>query len=47
MKKLLSLAIVAAALGAAVGCDDKKTTAQGKPVPATGTGGTGTNTGSR
>ena len=25
MKKLLSLAIVAAALGAAIGCDDKKT----------------------
>jgi hypothetical protein len=25
MKKLLSLAIVAAALGASVGCDDKKT----------------------
>ena len=45
MKKLLSLAIVAAALGAAVGCDDKKTTAQGKPVPATGSP-TGAGTGS-
>jgi hypothetical protein len=28
MKKLLSLAIVAAALAASVGCDDKKTTAK-------------------
>jgi hypothetical protein len=33
MKKLLSLAIVAAALGASVGCDDKKST-PGKPTPA-------------
>ena len=35
MKKLLSLAIVAAALAASVGCDDKKTTG-GAVKPATG-----------
>ena len=40
MKKLLSLVIVAAALGASVGCDDKKTSAAGKPTPAGGTAGT-------
>jgi hypothetical protein len=33
MKKLLSLAIVAAFLGATVGCDDKKSS---PPKPATG-----------
>ena len=42
MKKLLSLAIVAAALCASVGCDDKKTSAPVKPAgtttaPAAGT----------
>jgi len=44
MKKLLSLAIVAAALGAAVGCDDKKSTQGAKPAtntsPAGGAGAT-------
>jgi hypothetical protein len=35
MKKLLSLAIVAAALGAAIGCDDKKTSPP--KTPSTGT----------
>jgi hypothetical protein len=39
MKKLLCLAVVAAALGASVGCDDKKTTG-GTPKPV----GTNTNT---
>jgi|SwirhirootsSR2_FD_contig_21_34565360_length_213_multi_4_in_0_out_0_1 hypothetical protein len=34
MKKLLSLAIVAAALGASVGCEDKKTSAPVKPAGA-------------
>jgi hypothetical protein len=42
MKKLLSLAIVAAALGASVGCDDKKTT----PPKSTTTSGPGANSGS-
>jgi hypothetical protein len=32
MKKLLSLVIVAAALGASVGCDDKKSTGGAKPA---------------
>ena len=36
MKKLLSLAILAAALGAAIGCDDKKST-----PPKTNTSGSG------
>ena len=40
MKKFLSLAVVCAALAAAVGCDDKKTTATGgagsKSTPAGG-----------
>ena len=34
MKKLLCLAVVAAAMGASVGCDDKKTTG-GTPKPVT------------
>jgi hypothetical protein len=48
MKKLLSLAIVAAALGASVGCEDKKSTGTPKPVstgsasPAGSAGGSGT-----
>lgn len=41
MKKLLSLAIVAAALGASIGCDDKKTTATpSKPSGAPSAGST-------
>jgi hypothetical protein len=51
MKKLLSLAIVAAVLGVGVGCDDKKTTGGTPKPPGTGTGtapaGAGTGTGSR
>jgi hypothetical protein len=35
MKKLLSLAIVAAALGAAIGCDDKKTSPPKTPSTVT------------
>ena len=41
MKKFLSLAVVVAALAAAVGCDDKKTTAGSVKPTNTGTG-TGT-----
>jgi hypothetical protein len=37
MKKLLSLAVLAAALGASVGCDDKKTTG-GTPTKVSPTG---------
>jgi hypothetical protein len=37
MKKLLSLAIVAAALGASVGCDDKKSTGGAKPATSPNT----------
>jgi len=39
MKKLLSLAILAAALGAAIGCDDKKTSPP--KTNTTGSGGAG------
>ena len=42
MKKLLCLAVVAAAMGASVGCDDKKTT--GGPVKPAGTNTAGATT---
>jgi hypothetical protein len=46
MKKLLSLVVLAAALGATVGCEDKKTSppaggGAGKSTPATGGSGSG------
>jgi hypothetical protein len=44
MKKLLCLAVFAAILGAAVGCDDKKSTPPKTPNTTGGAGGTPTKT---